>query len=66
MDENNYLGYYAKDKFGNLFQFEWDANDDLNIIQMSIIKKANKEDYEIVEIKVMTEYDKEVKESKEK
>jgi len=55
MNSNDYLGYYAKDKFGNLFQFEWDANDDLSIIQMSITKKANKEDYEIVNIKIVTE-----------
>lgn len=55
MNSNNYLGYYAKDKFGNLFQFEWDENDDLSIIQMSITQKVNKEDYEIVNIKIVTE-----------
>ena len=55
MNSNDYLGYYAKDKFGNLFQFEWDANDDLSIIQMSITQKVNKEDYEIVNIKIVTE-----------
>ena len=55
MDNNNYLGYYAKDKFGNLFQFEWGENDDLNIIQMLTTKKVNKKDYEIVEIKIVTE-----------
>ena len=55
MDTNNYLGYYAKDKFGNLFQFEWGENDDLSIIQMPTTKKVNKKDYEIVEIKIVTE-----------
>ena len=58
MNNNNYLGYYAKDKFGNLFQFEWSENDDLSIIQMPTTKKVSKKDYEIVEIKMLSEDDK--------
>ncbi len=55
MKNNNYLGYYAKDRFGNLFQFEWKENDDLYIRQMPITKKVNKKDYEIVYIKIVSE-----------
>ena len=53
---NNYLGYYAKDKAGNLFQFKWKENDDLYIdIQGVGFKKINKKDYEIINLKIITE-----------
>jgi len=58
MGNDDYLGHYAKDKFGNLFQFKWKENDDLYLYintQMSLAKKVNKEDYEIVNIKIVTE-----------
>ena len=63
MNNNNYLGYYAKDKFGNLFQFEWGKDDNLYIHTLSgdiRVKhiKVNKEEYEIVEIKMLSEDDK--------
>ena len=58
MDNNNYLGYYAKDKFGNLFQFKWDENDNLRILVIEIWIEVNKKDYEIVEIKMLSEDDK--------
>ena len=54
--KNNYLGYYAKDKFGNLFQFGWQENDDLHILKSDgryyIVDKS---DYEIIQIEMITE-----------
>jgi hypothetical protein len=46
----NRLGYYAKDKDNNLFQFEWFADDSL-VIDGRIVSK---EDYEILEIGFFT------------
>ena len=40
------LGYYAKDKNGNLFQFEWTKDDVLLIDGISV----SAEDYEILEL----------------
>lgn len=44
------LGYYAKDKDNNLFQFEWASNNDFFIIKDGEKVKANPKDYEILEI----------------
>mgnify|MGYP003624996812 FL=1 len=56
MNSNDYLGYYAKDKFGNLFQFEWGEDDNLYIRTFKVnLLKVNKEEYEIVNIKIVTE-----------
>jgi hypothetical protein len=45
------LGYYAKDKDNNLFQYEWGANDEFYIMNSDgdMVMKDPKE-YEILEI----------------
>ena len=54
--KNDYLGFYAKDKLGNLFQFEWQENDDLHILKSDgKYHKIHKSDYEIVQSKMITE-----------
>jgi hypothetical protein len=47
------IGYYAKDEWGNLYQFEWRGqNKDQFYIQISPInfRKEDERHYEIVEI----------------
>ena len=52
------LGYYAKDKDNNLYQFEWGANDKLYLHLPNVkgIRKVevSPKDYEIVEIGFFT------------
>ena len=45
------LGYYAKDKDNNLFQFEWGADNEFTILNSDgDYVMANPKDYDIVEI----------------
>ena len=48
----NYLGYYAMDKKGNLYQFHWGENDTFYIIKPKSLKRkiANINNYEILHI----------------
>jgi hypothetical protein len=55
------LGYYAKDKNKNLFQFEWGANDEFYIMNSDgdmVMKDPN--EYEIIEVGYFIEYEDEV------
>ena len=44
------LGYYAKDKDNNLFQFRWKFDDTFEILLNSEWVKRLPKDYEILEI----------------
>lgn len=48
------LGYYAMDRFNNLFKFEWRNDDTFYILNEGIMTKQNPKDYEIVEIGYFT------------
>ena len=55
-EEINYLGYYAMDKKNNLYQFHWGADDTFYIINPKNLKlkRANANDYEILNIAYIT------------
>ena len=56
IDDDEYLGWYAKNKVGNLFQFQWQENDDLHILKSDgKYYEVDKSDYEIINIKMITE-----------
>jgi hypothetical protein len=45
------LGYYAKDKDGNLFRFEWSSEDEFFIaLKGGVMQTQDPKDYEILEI----------------
>jgi hypothetical protein len=48
------LGYYAKDKNNDLFQFEWSELERFYIIKDGIKITANSEEFEIIQIGVVT------------
>jgi len=55
---DDYLGWYAKDKVGNLFQFQWQENDDLHILKSDgKYYEVDKSNYEIINLKIITERD---------
>lgn len=49
------LGYYAKDKDGNLFRFEWSSEDEFSIaLKGGAMQTQDPKDYEIIEIGYFT------------
>jgi hypothetical protein len=52
MNKVKQLGYYAKDKDGNLHQFEWGDNDAFGIYNTTTKEyvQSNADDYEILEV----------------
>ena len=44
------LGYYAKNKFNDLFQFEWDEDDTFKICINGVWEKSDPKEFEILEI----------------
>jgi len=44
------LGYYAKDKDGNLFQYQWGKDDTFQIVVGDIFEDADPNDYEVLEL----------------
>ena len=48
------LGYYAKDKDGNLFQYEWGAGDEFSILKDGDYVMADPKEFEILEIGFFT------------
>ena len=56
INDDGYLGWYAKNKVGNLFQFQWQENDDFHILKSDgRYHEVDKSDYEIIKIKMITE-----------
>lgn len=51
------LGYYARDKKNNLFQFEWGTDDSFKILVEGKFKLAEPDDYQILEIGYYTAED---------
>lgn len=48
------LGYYARDKDNNLFQFEWGTDNSFKILVGGELKLVEPEDYKIIEIGYFT------------
>ena len=48
------LGYYAKDKDNNLYQFEWGANDEFYIQHQLGLIHSDPKQYEIIQVGIIT------------